>query len=348
MNLHGRRLLLALALATAGGDVAAQEVPSAEAQARILDLLQQQSLYRDRVDWPKARAALAAARDPAQTRRLLDDVIQRSSGGHGRWISASQLRTESKRAPATQAAMGAASLPTEDASSGPTARLGWIKVGAYMYDQTQPQEVQNQARKQAAIALQARIQEQDDGNRCGWVVDLRSNTGGNMRPMLLGMGPLLGDAKGADPVGMFLLADKRQPWAYREGAVWLDGTAVVGSRNTHYALRNPGAPVAVLFGPRTASSGEASVLAFRGRAASRSFGQPSAGYSTANATPRLPDGSLLLLTGSVMADRNGVGDGNRLQPDVTVGAGQDAAALAREWLLAQPACKQAAAVVDAR
>jgi hypothetical protein len=31
-----------------------------------------------------------------------------------------------------------------------------------------------------------------------------------------------------------------------------------------------------------------------------------------------------------------------------VGAGQDAAALAREWLLAQPACKQAAAVVDAR
>ncbi|MEN5221517.1 S41 family peptidase [Stenotrophomonas sp. TWI602] len=335
----GRGWLLMVALATASGAAHAQDVPSAEAQARILDLLQQQSLYRDRVDWSKARAELAAARDPAQTRRLLDDVIQRSSGGHGRWISANQQRTQSQRAQATQTAMGAATPQTDDARSGPTARLGWIKVGAYMDDRTQSQDMQKQARKQAAVALQARIQAQDDGTRCGWVVDLRGNSGGNMWPMLLGMGPLLGDAKGADPVGMFLLADKRQPWAYREGAVWLDGKAVVGSRNTQYTLRHPGAPVAVLFGPRTASSGEASVLAFRGRAASRSFGQPSAGYSTANTPQRLPDGSLLLLTGSVIADRNGVGDGNRLQPDVIVAEGQDATTAAQAWLLAQPACK---------
>jgi len=335
----GRGWLLMVALAAASGAAHAQDVPSAEAQARILDLLQQQSLYRDRVDWSKARAELAAARDPAQTRRLLDDVIQRSSGGHGRWISANQQRTQSQRAQATQTAMGAATPQTDDARSGPTARLGWIKVGAYMDDRTQSQDMQKQARKQAAVALQARIQAQDDGNRCGWVVDLRGNSGGNMWPMLLGMGPLLGDAKGADPVGMFLLADKRQPWAYREGAVWLDGKAVVGSRNTQYTLRHPGAPVAVLFGPRTASSGEASVLAFRGRAASRSFGQPSAGYSTANTPQRLPDDSLLLLTGSVIADRNGVGDGNRLQPDVIVAEGQDATTAAQAWLLAQPACK---------
>jgi len=335
----GRCGWLMVALAAASGAANAQDVPSAEAQARILDLLQQQSLYRDRVDWSKARAELAAARDPAQTRRLLDDVIQRSSGGHGRWISANQQRTQSQRAQATQTAMGAATPQTDDARSGPTARLGWIKVGAYMDDRTQSQDMQKQARKQAAVALQARIQAQDDGTRCGWVVDLRGNSGGNMWPMLLGMGPLLGDAKGADPVGMFLLADKRQPWAYREGAVWLDGKAVVGSRNTQYTLRHPGAPVAVLFGPRTASSGEASVLAFRGRAASRSFGQPSAGYSTANTPQRLPDGSLLLLTGSVIADRNGVGDGNRLQPDVIVAEGQDATTAAQAWLLAQPACK---------
>lgn len=344
----GRGWLLMLVVAMASGAATAQDVPSAESQARILDLLQQQSLYRDRVDWPKARAELAAAPAPAETRRLLDDVIRRSSGGHGKWISARQLRAQSQRAQATQAAMGAASPRTDDGGTGPTARLGWVKVGAYMDDRTQSQEVQNQARKQAAFALQARIREQDDGTRCGWVVDLRSNGGGNMWPMLLGLGPLLGDADGADPVGMFLLAEKRQPWAYREGAVWLDGKAVVGSRNTQYTLRNPGAPVAVLFGPRTASSGEASVLAFRGRAASRSFGQPSAGYSTANIPQRLPDESVLLLTGSVIADRNGVGDGNRLQPDVTVGAAQDAAAAAREWLLAQPACKQAATVADTR
>ena len=138
----GRGWLLMVALATASGAAHAQDVPSAEAQARILDLLQQQSLYRDRVDWSKARAELAAARDPAQTRRLLDDVIQRSSGGHGRWISANQQRTQSQRAQATQTAMGAATPQTDDARSGPTARLGWIKVGAYMDDRTQSQDMQ--------------------------------------------------------------------------------------------------------------------------------------------------------------------------------------------------------------
>ncbi len=169
----GRSWLVMLVVAMASGAATAQDVPSAEAQARILDLLQQQSLYRNRVDWSRARAELAAARERAETRRLLDDVIQRSSGGHGRWLSANQLRAQSQRAQATQAAMGSAS-PQDDASTGTTARLGWVKVGAYMDDRTQSQDVQNQARKQAAIALQARIREQDDGKRCGWVVDLRS------------------------------------------------------------------------------------------------------------------------------------------------------------------------------
>ncbi|MFI5825003.1 S41 family peptidase [Streptomyces rishiriensis] len=39
----------------------------------------------------------------------------------------------------------------------------------------------------------------DRPGACGWVVDLRRNHGGNMRPMLAVAGPILGDGK----VGMF-------------------------------------------------------------------------------------------------------------------------------------------------
>lgn len=336
--------VLLIALLSNTDAVVAQEVPSADAQARMLDLLQDKSLYRDRVDWPKVRADLAAASAPAEVRRLLDDVIKQSSGGHGRWISARQLQRAAPLAQATQAAMVAAPIQRDGATTGPTDRLGWITVGAYMDDRTQPQKAQYQSRKQAAVALQTRIRNQDDGRRCGWVVDLRGNGGGNMWPMLLGVGPLLADTLGSDPVGMFISGGQRTHWAYREGVAWLNGKAVIGSRDTGYTLRQPGAPVAVLFGARTGSSGEAMVLAFRGRNASRSFGQPSAGYATANVSPKLPDGTVLLLTESLMADRNGNGDGGKLVPDVVVAPGEDAAAAAKAWLLTQPACQAPAGV----
>lgn len=332
----GRGGLLMLALATAGGAAHAQDVPSAEAQARILDLLQQQSLYRDRVDWPKARADLTAARDPAQARQRLNDLIERSSGGHGNWISANQLKAFASKAQASQAAMAASPY----APGVVDARLGWITVGAYSDDKTQSDAEQNQARKQAAIALQSRIRTQDESGRCGWIVDLRGNSGGNMWPMLLGLGPLLADSRGADPVGMFISGSERQHWAYRDGASWSGANPRVGSGHTHYQLRQPGAPVAVLFGPRTASSGEGMVLAFRGRAATRSFGQPSAGLSTGNSSVRLPDGSMLLLTATVMADRHGKGDGGRIAPDVVAADAQSVSA-AQAWLLAQPGCATA-------
>lgn len=123
-----------------------------------------------------------------------------------------------------------------------------------------------------------------------------------MWPMLLGIGPLLGDAGAARNVGRFLDGTTQKHWAYREGGVWNGQAHVLGSRHTRYALRDPHAPVAVLVGPRTGSAGEAITLALRGRPATRSFGQPTAGYATANMSPTLVDGSRLLLTMALMVD----------------------------------------------
>ena len=61
--------------------------------------------------------------------------------------------------------------------------------------------------------------------------------------------------------------------------------------------------VAVLVDNGVASSGEATFIAFRRRANTRSFGVATCGLSTANRGFVLSDGALLTLTVSVMADR---------------------------------------------
>lgn len=164
--------------------------------------------------------------------------------------------------------------------------------------------------------------------RCGWVVDLRQDTGGNMYPMLAGLRPLLGDR----PLGSFRDANGHmQSFAVlNAGKPWPDAPAL-----EH-------APVAVLLGPHTASSGEAVAVAFRGRPDTRSFGEPTAGLSTANAGFGLPDGSEIFLTTAVDVDRTGRAYGGKLQPDVmvsdAVGKYDAALAAAMTWLRHHPGC----------
>jgi C-terminal processing protease CtpA/Prc len=79
-------------------------------------------------------------------------------------------------------------------------------------------------------------------------------------------------------------------------------------------------PVAVLIGPLTASSGEAVAIAFRGRARTTSFGQPTAGLSSANEMFPLPDGAMIGLTTAVDVDRTGRRYGETVDPDEAVGA----------------------------
>jgi C-terminal processing protease CtpA/Prc len=80
------------------------------------------------------------------------------------------------------------------------------------------------------------------------------------------------------------------------------------------------ANVAVLYGPRTASSGEAVAISLIGRPRTRSFGLPTAGLSTSNSVMVLPDGAMILLTTEVEADRTGKRYGEKLTPDEMIPA----------------------------
>lgn len=144
-----------------------------------------------------------------------------------------------------------------------------------------------------------------------WIVDLRGNGGGNMWPMLAGIGPVLGEGV----AGAFVDADGRAvSWGYADGAAWIEGRTAYASPSPLPVL-TPAPPVAVLIDRGTTSSGEAIAVAFRGRANTRFFGERTYGLSTANAGHSLDDGAAIWITGAMDRDRAGVDYPHGVDPD---------------------------------
>jgi carboxyl-terminal processing protease len=169
--------------------------------------------------------------------------------------------------------------------------------------------------------LQTIVAELDASHPSGWIVDLRGNVGGNMWPMLAGIGPVLGEG---EDLGEFFDTTEHSVWRYRDGVAAevangkVDAYPAVEGRAYHLA----GMPeVAVLIDHSTGSSGEAIAIAFRGRAHTRFFGEHTEGASTVNETFGLSDGASMWLTIGVQADRTGTQYTSGLAPDVAIPGG---------------------------
>jgi C-terminal processing protease CtpA/Prc len=162
-----------------------------------------------------------------------------------------------------------------------------------------------------------------------WIVDLRQDGGGNMGPMLAGLGPLLSGPK----IGAFSYPDgTSDTWNYQDGGLVCGSDEYIRLSNP-VQLQSDQLPVAVLTGPSTASSGEAVTVAFRGRPLTRSFGQPTYGVSTCNRGFDLPDGGKIWLTVGTFADRTGSKYGGPIKPDKIIeGSEQEVLTSALEWV----------------
>ncbi len=155
-----------------------------------------------------------------------------------------------------------------------------------------------------------------DSAACGWIIDLRRNSGGNMYPMLVAIGPLVGEGN----AGFFRAgAGLIKAFGYAGGAAWLGTDTLVRLPPGRAPVPPIAAPVALLTGPLTASSAEGIVAAFSGVPHSWSFGSSTAGFSTGNTGYRLTDGATVMITELVLGDRLGNEYGQRIRPDHTVG-----------------------------
>ena len=283
----------------------------------VTGLMQTNSINRARINWTDFRSQVFQRAQGAQTIADTYSAISVALGllddHHSFFVT--PTNTTVPNPTSRRCTAPAAAVPSVPAD------VGYVKITSFSGTDTA-------ATTAFADSIQAQIRRADAPGLVGWMVDLRGNSGGNMWPMVAGVGPVLGDGI----AGYFLPPQgSAVSWSFQNGAA-LSGGSMAARTSSVYELirRNP--RVAVLTDGLAASSGEAVVISFRRRADARSFGASTCGLSTANGTFRLSDGAMLYLTTSVMADRTQTPYGDTIAPDEVVGGDAPVVDRAIAWL----------------
>jgi carboxyl-terminal processing protease len=286
---------------------------------QILGIMQANSINRSKIEWSLFRSSVYAAAGNSQAIADTYGAISAALGllgdHHSYYLKpdGSGVYNPSPRGGCSDAVATTPQVPSA---------IGYVRVGGFSGSGSLAVDF--------AASIQSQIRSADNDDVQGWIVDLRGNGGGNMWPMIAGLGPVLGEGQAGafiDPNGQVTT------WGYAGGAS-ISGSppATAIQVPAPYQLVRPGPRVAVLTDCRVASSGEATAIAFRGRANTRSFGTATYGLSTANRGFPLTDGATLILTVSVMADRNLTPYGDIVVPDEIITTPDQTVARAIEWL----------------
>jgi len=302
---------------------------------RALDLMQERSLRRDAIDWAFLRGSAIqrarGAQDTGGTHPAIRTALLSLGDHHSFFIEPDDVEALLSRNTAEARDRPG---PSAEVLEG---RFGYVRVPAFSGGT-------EDATQDYARQIQTLIARDDQARPCGWLVDLRHNLGGNVWPMLAGVGPLLGEGD----AGYFVYpGGERVTWGYAGGASRMAGSRMVQVPDP-YTLRPGSPPVAVLTDRGTASSGEVIATAFRGRPGTRSFGERTAGATTANASITLSDGAQLVLATAVFADRIGRTYDSGIVPDETIAASPPGTPLTADavvrraltWLSGQAQCRR--------
>jgi hypothetical protein len=292
---------------------------------RALDEMQTRALRRAAVDWPRVRAEALARAAQAKTTVDTYDAIRFALASLGDHHSSLHLTAELERLdrerntrdPVGPQPIAQPMLPSPFVGryepEGRLTAFGGKSFALVVVTKCFPEN------ERQFVAYETKLQrilgDLDRSHPAGWIVDLRGNVGGNVWPMLAGIGPLLGEG---DHLHESFTVDGHSFSRYRDGVAAETGDgkefAYPAVEGTPYKIAGT-PPVSVLIDHRTGSSGEAIAIAFRGRPNTRFFGEHTAGVSTVNETFALSDGASLWLTIGVQADRTGKQYPDGLGPD---------------------------------
>jgi carboxyl-terminal processing protease len=304
--------------------IAATSTQSLNAQeylSEALDIIQKNALNSKNVDWAKVRSTAfdmeKEANIPSQTYDTIIYVLQQLNDHHSAFLTPDNVeQIESSTV---------ANYPP------PKGKLIENKIGYVSVFDFNAQAVE--AMNKYADNIQSIIMGLAQQSVCGWIVDLRDDLGGNMYPMIAGLGSLIGEGK----LGSFKDASGQiMDWYYRDGQSWEGNTAFAKVSHPEFLLNPDQTPVAVLIGLHTASAGEATAISFVGRPNTRFFGFSSYGLTTGNDPFPLSDGAMIILATVVEMDRTGKEYRGSIEPDVV---SSNPESDATNWLLSQPACK---------
>jgi carboxyl-terminal processing protease len=184
------------------------------------------------------------------------------------------------------------------------------------------------AANQYAEEVQAAIKEADKPGLVGWIVDLREDRGGNMWPMIAGLGPIFGE----EIIGWIIYNNREYEREYRGGAA-LSLDEPFAQVALPYTLIRPSPKVAVLTADTTNSAGEAITVFFKGRPDTRSFGAPTCGHHHLLSDFKMSNNAILTLKTAHNADRLKRSYAGRVVPDELATAPGEAVSRAVDWLL---------------
>ena len=236
---------------------------SEEANAYLeeaLNIMEEYSIVKYNVDWDELRSlayiAAGGAIKPRDTHSAIRFILGKLGDGHSSFYKpsvANRIKAELNLD------------NTEPIGKLIDDKFGYILIPGFTGGFNDLDNIANDF----ATEIQKLIQEVDQENPCAWIVDLRENDGGNMWPMLAGIGPILGEGC----VGSFVDLDGEEiQWCYEDGVAYEGGEIAAEVNEKAYETTEKGLPVAVLTSNFTASSGEAIVVAFRGRPNTQGFG----------------------------------------------------------------------------
>ena len=238
---------------------------------KAVRLMDKRGLFAEGPAWEEARAAALAA-TPVTKEEAYEVVRQalKVAGGKHSFISTVERQQQSA---------------AEDAATAPSITLLDDDIVLIVIP-----EFSGQSREENQRYVHAVLDALPETLKAA-VIDLRGNRGGNMYPMIAAVHRFLPDDK------ILRFKSRRFTQPVTKGFILL-GVGIEEQPQINV-------PVALLTDENTASSGEATLLCFRGLENTRTFGAPTAGYASANAPFDMPDGSQLVLTTSCDMARTG-------------------------------------------
>lgn len=294
----------------------------------VLSELELRHLARATVDWRRlkaeARRRARRAVTVADTYPAIRYVIEALGEKHTTFVEPPRARPVQPATllvpPSTQ---GVFRMP-EPAGKLIDGRFGYLRIPGFAAPTDHPDA-------DLFIAMARRILlNHDRAGVCGWVIDLRGNTGGTIWNMADGLLPLLLPLVDDGPYWFFDIDGKVSPVTVAKGRLTGEGAPERPALETRTAV-NAQRPIAVLVDNETASAGEGVALIFKGLPNARLFGEATADLVTVNNPVRLPDGASISMTVGYLRDR----DGNRqigpiLPDELATSAG--ALEAGRRWL----------------
>lgn len=266
-----------------------------------VDILKENSIYKHTIDWESLRNEVLEmgknARKIEETYPAIRYALSQLGDNHSLFMTPKEYKSYTRP-----------DLPIPDITSELiNNNIGYIKIPGFGGSGKEPSE-------KFAQQIQNKIKELDKFIIQFWIVDLEDNTGGNVWPMMLGLGPLLGEGV----MGYLVDADSKYfNWGISNGGVFFNDEQA-GELPYPYRLKHKIKKLAVIIGSRTTSAGEAIAVSFKGAENTCFIGSHTQGKSTGNTGYDLSDGARIYVTRTKFADRNKNIYGVPIKPDIEV------------------------------